>query len=437
MTPIELGIGALFLLILSIAIGVPVGIGMIVVGGAGFALLASPQALFAFLNDAAFGRVSNYSLMVIPMFLLMGELATHAGLSRSLFRAANAWLGHMRGGLAFAAIGACAGFGAICGSSVATGATMARVSLPEMKRYGYLPRLSTGALAAGGTLGILIPPSIVLIIYALLVEQSIGNLFLAAFVPGILAALMYIGAIAVYVRLHPNAGPAGERQSWRERLDSLVGVAPVAFIFFVVIFGIYLGWFTPTEGAAVGAFTTGVIAWINGLRLKGFIEVILGTAKISGACYLILIGAEIYNAFLARSEIPFKAADLVASMNLGAVEVVIAMLLIYLVLGCLMDALSMILLTIPVFYPVVIGLDLGMTPDQIAVWFGILALICVEVGLITPPLGLNVFVINSLAPEVPITETFRGVVPFLIADFIRVALLLAFPVLTLWLPGLW
>jgi C4-dicarboxylate transporter, DctM subunit len=438
MTPLELGIVLLGVLIVTLAFGMPVGVGMILIGGLGFVELATWDALFGFLKDSTYSRLSSYSLSVIPLFLLMGEFATHSGFSRALYRAANAWMGHWRGGLAIASIGGCAGFGAICGSSVATAATMARVALPEMRRYGYSGALATGSLAAGGTLGILIPPSIVLLIYAILVEQSIGALFLAAFVPGILATLLYMVTIAIVVRLDPEAGPAGEKADWQERIASLHGVWPVVVIFLVVILGIYFGWFTPTEGAAIGAFTTGVLAFITrGLDYKGFLDVLLSTAKTSAACYLILIGAEVYGAFLARSELPFRAAELVQSASLSPMAVVVAILVIYLILGCVMDALSMILLTIPVFFPVVVQLDIGMTPDQIAVWFGIIALMVVEVGLITPPMGLNVFVINSLAEDVPITQSFKGVIPFLMSDAVRIALVVMFPGLCLWLPGMW
>jgi tripartite ATP-independent transporter DctM subunit len=435
MTGVEFGALMILAVLAAMALGMPVGIAMLVLGGVGFAHLAGADRLFSFLNDAPLGRVSNFNLIVIPLFVLMGEFATKAGMSQGLFRAANAWFGHVRGGLAIATIGGCAGFGAICGSSIATGATMAKVCLPEMKRYRYSDTLATGSLAAGGTLGILIPPSIILVIYAILVEQSIAELFVAAFVPGVLAALLYMVAIAIYVRLKPDAGPAGGRAPPGERLASLGGVWPIAALFLLVVGGLYGGLFTANEAAAAGAAGAGILAFAQGgMRWRGFVECLLGTGRTSAMIFLILIGAEVYNAFLARTRLPIEAADMVSALQVSPLAVVVVMLLIYLALGCVMDSLAMILLTVPVFYPVVMSLDLGIPPDEVAIWFGILALIAVEVGLITPPFGLNVFVINAMAERVPLTDTFKGVMPFLVTDFVRVALLLAFPAIALWLP---
>jgi tripartite ATP-independent transporter DctM subunit len=334
-------------------------------------------------------------------------------------------------------VGGCAGFGAICGSSLATAATMARVALPEMRRYRYSGALATGSLAAGGTLGILIPPSIALVLYALLTEQSIGKMFLAAFVPGGIAALGYIAAIMVTVRLDPEAGPAGPRAGMKERLASLVEIWSVALIFILVIAGIYRGWFTPTEGAAVGAAATGLLAVVRGgMRLDGLVESLYETAQTSAMIFLILMGAEVFNAFLALSRLPVLMADTIGASGLPPYAVLALILAFYLVLGCVMESLSMILLTIPVFFPVIAGLDFGLGPEETAIWFGILAVIVVEVGLITPPVGMNVFVINGLAGDVPMAETFRGVAPFLVSDVLRIALLVAFPALSLWLVRL-
>jgi tripartite ATP-independent transporter DctM subunit len=354
-----------------------------------------------------------------------------------LFRAANVWLGHRRGGIAMATVGGCAAFGAICGSSLATAATMAQVALPEMRRYGYSGALATGTLAAGGTLGILIPPSVILVVYAILTEQNIAKLFIAAFVPGIIAALGYIAAIALFVRIDPQAGPAGERASGRERLLSLVETWPVILIFLLVIGGIYAGWFTPTEGAAVGAFSTGALAFVRGgMRLAGLIECLKGTAETTAMIFLILLGAALYNAFLALTRMPIDAAAMIGASGLSPMWVIAAILLLYLALGCLMDSLSMILLTIPIFFPIVMGLDFGLDPEETAIWFGIIALVVVEVGLITPPVGMNVFVINSMAGDVPMLESFRGVMPFLASDIIRVVLLVALPAISLFLVRL-
>jgi tripartite ATP-independent transporter DctM subunit len=430
--------GLMFAVCLAlIALRMPVAIAMFLVGGYGFVELSSWNAFVNLLNTGPFSRVSSYTLSVVPLFLLMGQFATHAGLSRSLFRSARAWVGHWPGGLAMATIGGCAAFGAICGSSIATGATMASVSLPEMKRYGYSGALATGTLAAGGTLGILIPPSIILVIYAIITEQSIGKLFLAAIVPGLIATLGYFIAIAVHVRLHPEAGPGGAVMPWGERLRSLGQVWPVAAIFVLVIGGIYLGVFTPTEGAAIGAAATGLVGLAYG-RL-GWAELracLLETAQATAMIFMILICAEVYNSFLALSQLPTELAETLAGSGLAPMTILIGILLIYLALGCVMDSLAMILLTIPVFFPLVTGLDFGLSEEGVAVWFGILALIVVEVGLITPPIGINVYVINALAHDVKLTETFRGIVPFLISDIVRVAVIVAAPATCLWLPGL-
>jgi tripartite ATP-independent transporter DctM subunit len=435
MSGVDLGVLMFAVLVVLLVLRMPIGVAMLVTGMAGYVMLSGWEPLINYLKTGPYYRVSSYSLSVIPLFLLMGQFAMHAGLSRALFAAANAWLGHRPGGLAMAAVGGCAGFGAICGSSLATAATMARVALPEMRRYGYSGALATGSLAAGGALGILIPPSVVLVIYAILTEQSIGKMFLAAFVPGGLAALGYMLAIAVYVRYRPDAGPAGMRSSLRQRLASLLDVWSVVLIFALVIIGIYRGWFTPTEGAAVGAFGTGALAVTYGrMRLAGLVECLFGTAQTTAMIFLILLGADIFNAFLALSQLPVVAAEAIGSSGLEPFAVLAVMLVFYLALGCVMDSLSMILLTIPVFFPIIAGLDFGLGPEETAIWFGILALIVVEVGLITPPVGMNVFVINALADGVPMAETFKGVTPFLVSDVVRIALLVAFPGIALWLP---
>ena len=434
-----IGLALLLLVMLFVLIGlrVPVAFAMLVVGGYGYAELSSINALMSFLKTSAFGRVANYSLVVIPLFILMGEFAVAGGLGRAIFRAANAWLGHVRGGLAIAAVMGCAGFGAICGSSIATVATMTRLAMPEMRRFGYSGSLATGSLAAGGTLGILIPPSIVLVIYGILTEQSISSLFLAAIGPGILATLLYMAAIAIQVRLDPGSGPAGPHSDRVERLRSLLGVWPVVIVFALVIGGMYGGWFTPGEAAAAGAVATGLHAVLaGGLRWPGLRLVLLNTARTSAMCFMILIAAEIYNGFLALSRLPVELASAVEALGLAPIGVVIAMLAVYLLLGCIMDSLSMILLTVPVFYPVVVGLDLGLTPTAVGVWFGILALMTVEIGLITPPFGLNVFIINGMTRGIGIVEAFRGVVPFFVSDLVRVALVTVLPWIALGLTGL-
>jgi len=418
-------------LVVLLLLGIPVGLTLLLVGGVGYIWVSGLEPMLNYMNSAPYFQAANYSLSVIPLFVLMGQFATGSGLSTGIFNAAAAWLGHRRGGIAMAGIGACAAFGAICGSSLATAATMAHVSLPEMKRLNYSGRLATGSLAAGGTLGILIPPSVVLVIYAILTEQSIGKLFLAAMAPGVLAALGYMIAIAIVVRFDPKAGPSAPKASLAVRFRTLGELLPVIIVFVVVMGGIYGGFFTPTEGAAVGAAATGAIAVYNGMRLKGIVDCLLGTASLTAMIFLILIGADLFNAFLAITQMPNQAAAAIASSGFSPMTVLFLILLFYLALGCVMDSMSMILITIPVLFPIVMQLDYGLSPEHTAIWFGILVLIVVEMGLITPPFGLNVFVINSMAPGVPMAESFRGVLPFLASDFIRVFILIAFPFITL------
>jgi len=311
------------------------------------------------------------------------------------------------------------------------------LALPELKRYNYSGALATGTLAAGGTLGILIPPSIVLIIYAVLVEANVATLFQAALIPGILAALGYILAIAIVVRVNPEAGPAGPRTAWRDRWMALYDVWPVLLIFILVMGGIYIGFFTPTEGAGIGSIGTFLIAIARGgMRLQGFIDAILGTASTTALIFLIVLGAAVFNAFLGFSRLPFFVADFFQNSGMSPMTVLLGMVVLYILLGFIMDSLSMILLTVPIFWPIIAGMDFGMDVEDTKIWFGIISLIVVEVGLITPPVGLNVFVINSLAKDVPMIETFKGVLPFLASDAVRVALIIALPAISLFLPKL-
>ena len=430
------GIGFAALLLL-LAFRIPIGIAMLTVGVAGYVSIAGTPALLSYFKTETYWRFTNDDLSVVPLFLLMGQFAAKAGISQSLFHAANAWLGHRRGGIAMAAVGGCAGFASISGSSLATAAIMGQVALPELRRYNYAGSLATGALAAGGTLGILIPPSIVLIIYAVMVEANVATLFQAAFIPGILAAIGYILAIAIVVRVNPEAGPAGVKAAASAQWAALVDIWPVLVIFLLVMGGIYVGIFTPTEAAAVGAVGTFLIAVTKGrMRLEGTIDALLGTAQTTAMIFLILLGAAVFNAFLGFSQLPIFAADYFQNSGLAPLVVLLGMIGLYLVLGFVMDSLSMILLTVPIFWPIVAGLDFGLGPEETKLWFGIITLIVVEVGLITPPVGLNVFVINSMARDVPMIETFKGVVPFLASDAVRVVLIIAFPTLTLIMPAL-
>lgn len=437
MSSLEIGIVGFVVLLVLLAIRIPIGVAMLGVGMVGYVTIAGEVALFSYLKTETYWRFTTESLSVVPLFLLMGQFAAKAGLSQALFSAAYTWLGHYRGGVAMAAVGGCAGFGAISGSSLATSATMGQVALPELRRFNYSGALATGALAAGGTLGILIPPSVVLIIYAVMVEANVATLFQAAFIPGIFAAIGYVIVIALIVRLNPEAGPAGPRASRAEKWSALAKIWPVLVIFALVMGGIYLGFFTPTEGAAVGAFGTFLIAVSRGgMRLDGFFDALLGTAQTTAMIFLILLGAAIFNAFLGFSQLPIFAADFFGSSGLPPLTILLGMILLYILLGFVMDSLSMIFLTVPIFWPIIAGLDFGLSEEETKLWFGIISLIVVEMGLITPPVGLNVFVINSMARDVPMLETFKGVVPFIVSDFIRVAIIIAFPIITLILPQL-
>ncbi|GLQ55380.1 TRAP transporter large permease [Devosia nitrariae] len=433
MSNVLLGVLSFPVVLLLIFVRVPIGLAMLIVGVVGsWMITGSINPVMAQFKSLTYSTFASYSLSVVPLFLLMGQFATLGGMSSALFNAAAAWLGHRKGGVAMAAIGACAGFGAICGSSLATAATMGQVALPEMKKFGYSGALATGTLAAGGTLGILIPPSIILVIFAILTEQNIAKLFVAAFIPGLLAAVGYLIAIAVYVRLNPKAAGTRDRLPYRKRFAALLDVWPVLLIFVLVIGGIYTGFFTPTEAAAIGAAGTGLTALLNrSMSRKNFIESILATANSTAMIFLIVLGAAALNGFLALSQLPQIAAQWVGEQGFQPWLVLTVILLLYLVLGCVMDSLSMILLTVPIVFPMLSGLDFGLGPDEFAIWLGILILIVVEVGLITPPVGMNLFVISSMSRETSLAQTYRGIVPFLVSDIVRTIILAAFPVITL------
>ena len=431
------GLAGLAGLLLLIVMRIPIAYAMIFTGGIGVTILNGPLIFMSQLKDLAYIQFSIYDLSVIPMFVLMGNLATKSGLSRELFQAANAWVGWVRGGVAMSAIIACAGFGAVCGSSLATASTMGKVALPELRRYKYSGSLATGTLAAGGVLGILIPPSVVLVVYAIIVEANIISMFMAAMIPGLLAVGLFLLTIAIYVRFFPESGPSREPMDRQEFWLATLGVLPVLAIFIAVIGGIYLGLFNPTPAAAAGVFLVGVLGIYRGLiKIPQLKVALLETAKTSGMIYLILLGAEMLKIFMSRGGVPQAAVVIMQSSRLDPITILLLMLLSLIILGCLMDSLSMILLAMPFFWPVIDGLDFGLGPEELKIWFGILALIVVELGLITPPVGMNVFVIHALAEDIPMSETFKGVIPFFGAELLRVLLLVAFPGIVLWLPRL-
>jgi tripartite ATP-independent transporter DctM subunit len=437
MSGMQIGLIMFAVLMVLLALRIHIGIAMFMIGASGFVIMNeySWMPLLYSLKNLAYARFSNYDLAVIPLFMLMGQFATNGGLSRSLFTCVNNFVGHFRGGVAMAAVGACAAFGAICGSSLATAATMGQVALPELKRYNYSGSLATGALAAGGTLGIMIPPSVPLVIYAVLTQESIGKLFMAAIIPGLLAMLGYMLVIRIVVTLKPEAGPAGARVPLATALRSLIGVLPIVLVFVVVIVGIYDGWANPTEAASIGAAACGILAVVTGgMRVEGVVKSLVSTAEATAMIFLVLLGADMLNSGLAITQMPAELAQWVQTSGLPPLSVIFAILLIYIFLGCVMDSLSMILLTIPIFYPIVMGLDFwGMPVEDKSVWFGILALMVVEIGLVHPPVGMNIYIINKIAKDVPVMETFKGVLPFLASDLIRTILLVFFPIISLYL----
>lgn len=435
MSPIELALLIFGVMLGLMALRTPISIAMLCAGILGYALQSGTGNLASFASTMVVARFANYDLSVIPLFILMGHFATQGGISKSLFMFAAAVMSRFKGGLAMAAVLACAAFGAICGSSVATAATITSVALPEMRKHGYSGRLATGTLAAGGTLGILIPPSVPLVIYAILTEQNIAKLFAAAVVPGILATVGYMLAIAAYVRLVPGHAPEKSPVA-RMTLQALGGIAPIAAIFLVVFGGIYSGIFSPTEGAAVGAAATFLAALLKReLTWKKIGQCFYATAEASGMIFLIFLGADLMNASLALTQVPGMLAALIGGWQISPFLIVGSIMLFYVLLGAVMDELSILLLTIPIFFPIIMGLDFGLPAESVAIWFGVMVLATVGFGLLAPPVGLNVAVVNASAPGLPLSESYHGVVPFLLSDTIRMVLLLSFPMLTLWFVG--
>ncbi|MEZ5591873.1 MAG: TRAP transporter large permease [Gammaproteobacteria bacterium] len=419
------------ILLLLVFLRLPIAFAMGLVGFVGFALQTNTRASLSMVGRLLIDTGQDYGLSVVPLFILMGLFVNRAGLSTELYRASYAFLGHFRGGLAMATIVACGGFSAICGSSLATAATMSRVAMPPMRKYGYSDGLAAASIAAGGTLGILIPPSVILVIYGLLTEQSIGKLFIAGIVPGLLGILFYVLAIRFAVARSPAAGPAGERSDWPERLAALRGVWTVLLLFLVVIGGIYGGVFTPTEAAGIGAGGAFLIALARrALSLYDLSEVLMDTARTTAMLFSVLIGALIFSNFVNRAGLPDALLALVTGFDVSPLVVMCLILLVYIVLGCVFESLSMLLLTVPIFFPLVqsLGFDL--------IWFGIIVVVVTEISLITPPVGLNVFVLRGVLGDVSTGTIFRGVTPFWIVDILRLALLVLVPALSLWLPSL-
>jgi tripartite ATP-independent transporter DctM subunit len=422
-----LGFIALFVLML---LRVPVGMAMGLVGVTGFAYIVGGGPALKNVGHTTARTVTDYNFAVIPLFLLMGAFATTSGMSRELFRAANAFLGHLRGGLGIATIAACGGFAAICGSSVATAATFSRVAYPEMRRHGYPQSFSTGVIAAGGTLGIMVPPSTVFAVYGLITEQDIGKLFIAGVIPGLLAVSMYMITITLIGIAKPGFLPEGEPTSWKERLAAVRDVWAVLLLFCFIIGGLYGGLFTATEAAGAGAGGAFIIGLARGrLSRADILRSLLETTRTTAAVFTVLIGALLFGYFLAVTQTPQKLTEFLTGLGIGAYGVLALIMIMYLVLGCLMDALAMIILTVPIVFPII--KELGFDP----IWFGVIIVMTVELGLIHPPVGMNIFVIKSVIEDVKISTIFYGVLPFIITDLIRLVILIAFPVLATWLPS--
>ena len=431
MNPTLVGIIGIAALVLLIFTRMPVAYVMTLVGFLGFSYQVSPEAGLKLLARDFYSVYSSYGLTIIPLFIFMGQVAFNAGISRRLYDSAYRFVGSCSGGLATATVCACTAFGAVCGSSPATAATMATVGLPEMKRYGYGPELASGSVAAGGGLGMLMPPSVVLIVYGILTEQSIGELFVAGVVPAIFITICFAVAVWVYCRIHPEQGPACSAFTWRERLSSLLGSLDTMAVFLVVMVGLFTGWFTPTEAGAVGAAAVLLLSLARRqITWAGFVKSVYETLRTSCMVLLLVAGAVVFGHFLAVTRIPFNVAQSVGELDLPSWAVVALIVGVYLVGGCFIDALALIMLTIPIFYPVI--MNLGYDP----IWFGIIIVLVTQMGVITPPVGINVYVVNGIADDIALEKIFRGVMPFLAALIVGTAVLVAFPMIVLWLPRL-
>lgn len=431
MSPTTIAVIGIVLLVIIFLLRMPVAIAMGVVGFVGFAIASSWDGALRIVAKDLWATFSSYSLSVAPMFVLMGTVAFYSGISSRLFDAANKWLGRLPGGLALASIVACAGFGAMCGSTTAAAAAMGKVTLPEMKRYGYDDALRTGCLASAGSLAIMIPPSTVLIIYGVMTEQSIGKLFIAGILPGILLAVLFMFTVLALVWRNRSIAPRGERTSWLEKIKGLSGTIEMLLLFALVMGGLFVGWFTPTEAGAVGAAGSLVIALVRRkLSLEDFWKAVAETTRITAMVFLIIAGATIFGHFMAITRAPFALSEWVGGLPLPPVVIMVFIMAIYLIGGCFMDSLALVTLTIPILYPIIT--EMGYDP----IWFGILIVLAAEMGVITPPVGVNVYVIKGVAPDVSMNKIFRGIWPFLGAEVVATLMILFVPQIALFLPNL-
>ena len=432
MTASILGFIALISLIL---LRMPIAFAMALVGFAGYGFIIGWSQALAMVGQTTFDGGVSYTLSVVPLFIFMGNLVTRAGLSHDLFRVANAFFGHFRGGLAMAAVSACGGFSAVCGSSLATAATMSKVAMPAMRKFNYADSLAAGSIAAGGTLGILIPPSVLMVIYGIMTETNIGALFIAGIIPGILGIIGYTLAIAVATKLKPELGPPGGKSSWKQRFRAILGVWETALLFLIIMGGIYGGIFTPTEAAGIGTMVAFIIAVAKrAITVSSLFEILMESTRTTAMIFMVLIGALIFTNFVNIAGLPDEIGFWIEDLNIGPYAILFAMLAVYLILGCVLESLSMILLTVPVFYPVILGLDFGIDPEYVLIWFAIIVLVVTEISLITPPVGLNVFVLRGVLKDVELGTIFRGVTPFWIADIVRLLLIILVPALSIYIP---
>lgn len=432
MEPATIGLLGIVILLVSIfALRIPVGFAMGIIGYLGFMAILGPKAASGMIGTEFWNVFSSYGLTVIPLFILMGQICFYSGVNERLYKAAHAWMGHIKGGIAMATVLACGGFAAICGSNSATAATMSTVALPQMKRYGYSPELSSGSVAAGATLGVVIPPSVVLIIIGLQTSQSIAKLFVGSILPGLLLTALFMLTVSWLSRTRPDWAPAGVRSSWKERFRSLPGSAEMVVLFCLVMGGLFMGLFTPTEAGAAGAMLAILISGMTRtLSLPDFVRSVMDTLRVSSMIMVIVAGAVVFGRFLAITRLPFETATFVTSLNIPSVVIILLICLIYVIGGMVMDALAMLLVTIPIFFPVVAAM--GYDP----LWFGVLITVVTTLGAVTPPVGVNIFIVASMAPDIPMGHIFKGVACFLPAFILCVLLLLFLPGLVTWLPGL-